>query len=88
MAAYDAAPTVYAVQAYDAAAALDQALEEADETTGEAISDGLGGIDEIESPRGTWSFDDQHNPAQPYFLREVQAADDGYGNAVLSTLVE
>jgi len=86
--AYDAAPTVYAVQAYDAAAALDQALAGADETTGEAISEGLGGVAEIESPRGTWSFDEQHNPAQPFFLREVQAADGGYGNAVLSTLVE
>jgi branched-chain amino acid transport system substrate-binding protein len=86
--AYDALPTVYAVQAYDAAGVLDQALDDADEVSGESISEALGGIEEIESPRGTWSFDDQHNPAQPYFLREVQAADGGYGNAVLSTLVE
>ena len=84
--AYDAPPTVYSVQAYDAAAALDLALKDADGTSGEAIAKALGGIGEIESPRGTWSFDEDHNPDQPYFLREVQAVDGGFANAVLNEL--
>lgn len=86
--AYDASPTVYSVQAYDAAAVLDQALEAADGTDGEAIATALGEVGEIESPRGTWSFDDQHNPEQPYFLREVQDADGTLGNVVLDQLNE
>lgn len=84
--AYDAAPTTYSVQAYDAAAALDKALADADGTGGEAIADALGGIGEIESPRGTWTFDEDHNPDQPYFLREVKAVDGGFANAVLEQL--
>lgn len=85
--AYDGAkPTVYSVQAYDAAAALDKALEDSDGTSGAAIAEALDGIGEIESPRGAWSFDEDHNPDQPYFLREVEAVDGGFGNTVLDEL--
>lgn len=84
--AYDAQPTVYAVQAYDAAAVLDAALEEADGTDGPAIAAAIAGLGEIASPRGAWSFDDDHNPAQPYVLREVQDVDGTLGNAVLAQL--
>lgn len=87
-AAYDSAPTVYSVQAYDAAQALDLALEDADGVSGEAIAAALDGVGEIASPRGAWSFDESHSPDQPYFLREVQATDDGFGNAVIDQLVE
>jgi len=87
-AAYDAPPTVYAVQAYDAAAVLDQALATSDAVDGEAIAKSLSNVGEVDSPRGAWSFDDDHNPAQPYFLREVEATDSGFGNVVLSTLAE
>lgn len=87
-AAYDGQPTVYSVQAYDAAAALDAALENVDEVTGEAVAQALGEVGELQSPRGTWSFDEDHNPDQPYFLREVQPADGGFGNVVLSTLTD
>lgn len=86
-AAYDGEqPTVYSVQAYDAAAVLDKALAEADGTSGEDIAKALDGVGEIDSPRGTWSFDENHNPDQPYFLREVQAVEGGFGNAVLNQL--
>ena len=85
-AAYDEAPTVYAVQAYDAAAALDAAIEGAESTDGAGISEALADVGEIDSPRGAWSFDEQHNPDQPYYLREVQQTDAGFGNVVLSEL--
>lgn len=86
--AYDAAPTVYSAQTYDAAAALDKALADADGTSGEDIAKALGSVGEIPSPRGAWSFDENHNPDQPYFLREVKAAGGGFVNAVLSQLNE
>lgn len=85
-AAYDEVPTTYAVQAYDAAAALDAALEDAESTDGAGVAEALGNIGEIDSPRGTWSFDDQHNPDQPYYLREVQESDGGFANVVLEEL--
>lgn len=85
-AAYDEVPTVYAVQAYDAAAALDAAIEGAGATDGESIAQALGEVGEIDSPRGAFTFDENHNPEQPYYLREVQEADGGFSNAVLSEL--
>lgn len=84
--AYDAAPTVYSVQAYDAAAALDLALEQADGTSGEDIAAALGEVGEIESPRGAWSFDEDHNPDQPYFLREVESGQGGLVNTVVDEI--
>ncbi|HET9500511.1 MAG TPA: ABC transporter substrate-binding protein [Marmoricola sp.] len=84
--AYDEPPTVYAVQAYDAAAALDKAIESAESTDGAGLAEALDGVGEIDSPRGTWSFDENHNPDQPYYQREVQEVDGVLGNAVLNEL--
>jgi branched-chain amino acid transport system substrate-binding protein len=84
--AYDELPTVYAVQAYDAAAALDAAIESADGVDGESLGAALGKVGEIDSPRGAWTFDDNHDPDQPYFLREVQKTDTGFSNVVLNEL--
>jgi branched-chain amino acid transport system substrate-binding protein len=86
--AYDMAPTVYSVQAYDAAQVLDLALEGADGVSGEAIAAALADVGEVASPRGAWSFDENHSPEQPYFLREVQATDGGFGNVVVDELAE
>jgi branched-chain amino acid transport system substrate-binding protein len=61
---------VYAVQAYDAAAVLDQALAKG--ATGDAIVEGLKGVGEVDSPRGPWRFTDGHGPDQVYYLRETK----------------
>lgn len=87
-AAYDEVPTVYAVQAYDAAAALDAALENAESTDGAGVAEALENVGDIDSPRGTWSFDENHNPDQPYYLREVQETDGGPANVVLEELAQ
>lgn len=87
-AAYNEVPTVYAVQAYDAAAALDAALEDAESTDGAGVAEALANVGDIDSPRGTWSFDEDHNPDQPYYLREVQETDDGPANVVLEELAQ
>lgn len=87
-AAYDELPTVYAVQAYDAAAVLDAAIEGAEAVDGAGIATALADVGEIDSPRGAWSFDENHDPDQPYYLREVQKTDAGFGNVVVSDLTE
>jgi branched-chain amino acid transport system substrate-binding protein len=87
-AAYDAPPTVYAVQTWDAAVVLDQAVADAEDLSGDALSEALGGLGEIsDSPRGPWTFDGQ-TPAQTFYLREVESSGGGLVNAVLDELGE
>ncbi len=81
---YGEGPTVYAVQAYDAAAVLDQAL--ASGTTGEAIVAGLEGVGEVDSPRGRWRFTDGHGPAQTYYLRVTEKQDGRIVNTIVQPL--
>ncbi|MDQ1620612.1 MAG: branched-chain amino acid transport system substrate-binding protein [Actinomycetota bacterium] len=85
-AAYDASPTVYSVQAYDAAAALDKALKAADDESGAAIAKALGTVGEIASPRGPWRFGANHDPEQTYYLREVKEQNGAVVNAVIGEL--
>lgn len=84
--AYDASPTVYSVQAYDAARVLDMAIENAGSTSGAEIAEGIKAIEEIDSPRGAWSFNDAHDPDQSYFLRTVEDSDGQLVNAVTEEL--
>lgn len=84
--AHDENPSVYAVQAWDAASVLDDALESG--TGGDEIVEGLQGIDEIESPRGTWSFSEHQGPDQTYYLREVEQVDGEWVNTVVDELVK
>ena len=51
-----------------------------------SFADALADVGEIDSPRGTWSFDEDHNPEQPYFLREVELVDGAPANVVASEL--
>ncbi|NNG18112.1 ABC transporter substrate-binding protein [Naumannella sp. ID2617S] len=81
-----AVPTSYSVQAYDSAAALDKALAKAEGTSGEAIGKALGGIGEIDSPRGSWKFDSKHDPDQTYYLRKVVMKDGKYVNSVTGSV--
>jgi branched-chain amino acid transport system substrate-binding protein len=84
--AYDELPTVYAVQAYDAANVLARALGDADEVTGPAITEALDGLGEIDdSPRGPWSFSGQ-TPEQSIYLREVVEEDGALLNSVVTDL--
>ncbi|MFG2076125.1 ABC transporter substrate-binding protein [Nonomuraea maritima] len=84
--AYDEAPTVYAVQAYDSAAVLDKALADAPGGTGEEVAKALAGVGPIDSPRGRWSFDADHDAQQKYYLREVRDSGGTMVNAVVSEL--
>ncbi len=81
---YNEAPTVYAVQAYDAAQVLDMALAKG--VSGEQIVAGLKAVTSVDSPRGTWRFSEGHGPKQAYYLRTTQTAGGGLVNAVTGTL--
>jgi branched-chain amino acid transport system substrate-binding protein len=81
---YGDTPTVYAVQAYDAAAVLDQALAKG--ATGDAIVEGLKGVGEVDSPRGPWRFTDGHGPDQVYYLRETEDQGGRMVNAIVQPL--
>lgn len=78
--AYGSAPSVFAVQAYDAGAVLDKALIKG--TSGDQIVAGLKGVGKVDSPRGPWSFSDKHGPVQIYYLRTVTAKGTALVNAV------
>jgi branched-chain amino acid transport system substrate-binding protein len=75
---------VYAVQAYDAAAVLDQALVNG--PAGDAIVEGLKGVGEVDSPRGPWRFTDGHGPDQVYYLRETEEQGGRIVNAIVQPL--
>lgn len=83
---YGSAPTVYSVQAYDAAAVLDEALAKG--TSGEQIVAGLKAIDTVDSPRGAWSFSEKHGPEQTYYLRTVEDEGGTLVNAVNGELTK
>lgn len=84
---YDQIPSTFAVQAYDAAYVLDEAIGRLDgRITGKRLVAALGRIGTIDSPRGEWRFSDGHNPDQNYYLREVREVDGVLVNAVLEDL--
>lgn len=81
---YDAVPTVYSVQTWDAAAVLDQALSAAKSADGDKLSKALGGLGSIaDSPRGPWSFDSQ-TPKQKFYVRKVAKKGSAFVNTVVT----
>jgi branched-chain amino acid transport system substrate-binding protein len=80
------APTCFSVQAYDAAAVLDKALAKATGTGGDELVKALGTVGAIDSPRGQWSFDADHNVRQKFYLREVESSGGTFVNAIVNEL--
>lgn len=69
-------PTIYAVAAYDAAAALDKAIRLTQgRPNRRQINLMLSRIGLLDSPRGRWQFNQSRTPTQKWYLREV--ANDG-----------
>jgi branched-chain amino acid transport system substrate-binding protein len=84
--AYQATPTVFTVQTWDAAAVLDRALAASKGVDGDSLAAALGGLGPIEdSPRGPWRFDGQ-SPKQKIYLRVVEKRGGAYVNAVTRDL--
>lgn len=87
--AYDTDPSGYAMQSYDSALLLDLAIDSIDgEVTPEAIAEAIADVGEIPSPRGPFILGEDHNPAQTFYMREVQELDGQLGNVVIAELGE
>ena len=84
--AYDKGPSSFSEQGYASAAVLDRALADAEDLSGDALSEALGGLGDIETPRGTWRFSDTHDPVQNYFLLKVEKIDGRLVNTVVEEL--
>jgi branched-chain amino acid transport system substrate-binding protein len=87
--AYDEVPTVFAVQAYDAAQLIDAAVQELDGDTGDvdAVVEAIEAVGTIKSPRGDFEMDPStHNPVQPFYLREVKEGGGQLFNEVIGEL--
>ncbi len=84
---YDREPSVYAVQGYDAAWLIGEALKETEGNTEdtEALIEAMENV-EFESPRGPMELDDNHNPIQNIYIREVQKRNGNLENVVVSTI--
>jgi len=86
--AYKTLPTTYAMATYDAAAVLDKAIATIKgDVTGESINAALGGIGQIDSPRGAWQFSGGHTPVQRWYLREVRSDGRSLSNVVVQDLM-
>ncbi len=80
---YGGSPTAYVMTGWDSAAILDRAIAQAgDNVSGKTINEAIKKIGQIDSPRGTWQFADNHAPVQKWYLRNV-AKDGGVLSNVL-----
>ncbi len=80
--AYDALPSVYSEAQYSALVALDAALEDGDVTVQEALSS----LGDVDSPRGTWRFDDSNAPTQTIYVRRATDRDGAMINEVVGEI--
>lgn len=84
---YGSAPTAYAVAAYDAAAALDKALDLAGENLSTTrVNLMLSRVGLIDSPRGLWQFNQSRTPTQAWYLREVMPDGPVFANVLIKDL--
>jgi branched-chain amino acid transport system substrate-binding protein len=86
---HDSAPTTYAMASFDAGAVLDRALGAAGpDPTSESVNAAIGGIGQIDSPRGTWEFSrTTHAPIQKWYLRQVRPDGRALSNTVVESLL-
>ncbi|GGK33087.1 hypothetical protein GCM10010124_27260 [Pilimelia terevasa] len=84
---HGAAPTTYAMAAYDAAAVLDRAVQLAKgDLSAQTINLHLGRVGQVDSPRGLWQFNQSRTPQQKWYLREVRADGQVTSNVVIREL--
>jgi branched-chain amino acid transport system substrate-binding protein len=70
---YDSQPSTFAMAAYDCASVLDKAFRVIDdEPTAERLNTAFSLLGQIESPRGTWAFNQNRTPQQKWYLRKLR----------------
>ncbi|GAA1800654.1 ABC transporter substrate-binding protein [Planosporangium flavigriseum] len=86
--AYNNVPTAYAMASYDAAFVLDKAISVvgSGDLNPQAVNLALGKIGSIDSPRGSWQFNQNRTPLQMWYLRQVRQDGGTLANTVLSPL--
>jgi branched-chain amino acid transport system substrate-binding protein len=84
----DRSPTTYAMAAYDAAAILDKAITKiSGKVTPAAVNQAIAQLGQIDSPRGTWQFNQKtHTPIQHWYLRVVRRDGTQLANRVVQDL--
>ncbi|MDF1601041.1 ABC transporter substrate-binding protein [Mesorhizobium sp. YIM 152430] len=82
---YDRLPSIYAVQAYDAAQLILSAASKADVKDADAFAAAMMEAD-IESPRGKFSFNTNRHPIQDIFMMEVVKDGDVLTNRTVETV--
>ncbi|MGC5018897.1 ABC transporter substrate-binding protein [Micromonospora sp. DT47] len=80
---FGASPTTYAMASYDAAQVLDKAIGLAGPNpTPQLVNLSMGKIGQVDSPRGTWQFNQPRTPQQKWYLRKV-----GFDGRLLSNVL-
>ncbi|MFS8478419.1 MAG: ABC transporter substrate-binding protein [Micromonosporaceae bacterium] len=80
-------PTTYAMASYDAAAVLDKAIAIAgDDLSPQSVNAAISKIGQIDSPRGSWQFNQNRTPLQKWYLREVRRDGAVLSNVLVSEL--
>lgn len=84
----DRVPNNIVMASYDAAAVLDRAITAAGPNpTPEEINAAIGGLGQIDSPRGLWRFSPEtHAPIQKWYLRQVRRDGRALANVVVAEL--
>lgn len=84
---YGTTPSEYVMMAYDAAAVLDGALATVKgDVTPQKIQQGIARLGMIDSPRGSWLFNEEQRPVQPVYVRQVRTDGSVLSNVVLDQL--
>jgi branched-chain amino acid transport system substrate-binding protein len=85
--AHNSSPTTYAMASYDAAQVLGKALSLAgDAPNPQQINLMLGKVGQVDSPRGSWQFNQSRTPQQKWYLREVRQDGKVLSNVLISEL--
>lgn len=85
--AHNLSPSTYAMASYDAASVLDKAIAIASPNpTPLTVNQALARIGQIDSPRGTWQFNQSRTPQQTWYLRQVRRDGQVLANVVLNEL--
>jgi len=86
---YKLQPDVYAVQGYDAALLLGQAMAAVKGDVGNraGIAKALEGT-VVDSPRGKWTMSKAHNPVQDIYLRQVVGEQNKYLSVAIKQLAD
>ncbi|MCO6387261.1 ABC transporter substrate-binding protein [Aliihoeflea sp. 40Bstr573] len=84
---YDRLPSIYAVQAYDAAQLIVSAASKADVKDADAFAAAMMEAD-IQSPRGDFSFNTNRHPIQDIYMMEVVKDGDVLTNATVEKVFD